>query len=224
MWDLSPELTATFIGEYNESDDRCCVRPFRSAPPDAQQLGFIPQEDWLPGVTPSERNTKVRMDGRHQSDSTDWLASLKLDYELGEHALTSITGYREWEYDWAIDFDFTDAFTLNQGGPYVTEMFTQEFRLTSPASDTFEYVAGLYYTDTENVRNFERGPVFPARWHGAADSETFAVFGQGKWSLTDDLNLITGLRYHYERSARPLSICCRIPPVRTAAPEMMMTM
>ncbi len=199
VWDASDALKATFIGEYNNSVDHCCVRPFRYVSPDAQQLGFIPQSDWLPGITPSDTNTNVRMDGSHRSDSSDWLASVKLDYDLGEYTISSITGYRNWDYKWAIDFDFTDAFTLNQAGPYNTTQLTQEIRVTSPASDILEYVAGLYYTDTKNERSFERGPVFASKWTGTADSETYAVFGQGKWTLTDDLSLITGLRYHHEK-------------------------
>jgi len=215
--DLNDDLTATFIGEYNESTENCCAGPWRYIAPGATLFG-VPDTVFAAGITPSEENRKVRLDGPSQSDSKDWLTSLKLDYSLGEYSLTSITGYRDWQYDWAIDVDGTDAITINQGGPYGTKLFTQELRVASPVSDTFEYVAGLYYANTQNTREFERGPsIALASWDGTADSETMSVFGQAKWGLSEKLTLITGLRLQTEevsasfldnRADRPCSVKC----------------
>ncbi|NHN35787.1 TonB-dependent receptor [Pseudomaricurvus alcaniphilus] len=193
--DLSDALTATFIGEYNKTEDNCCAQPLRFVTPGAT---FFGTPVLGPGITPSEENTAIRQDGPSQSDSTDWLASLKLEFDVGEYSFASITGYRDWEYDWMIDLDGFDDFTLNQGGPYNTELFTQEFRVTSPASETFEYVAGVFYSDTQNTRQFIRGPIAVSNWVGTADSQSYSIFGQATWGLSDKWNLITGLRYQYE--------------------------
>lgn len=205
VWDITDNLTATSILEYNDSNENCCALTFRSVAPGAQFLGFVPQSDWLPGVTPSSHNTDVRQDGPFQSDATDWLISLKVDYAAGDHILSSITGYRGWEYDHLWDFDQTDVSDVRifMGGPYNTDLLTQEIRLTSPESDSFEYVAGLYYTETRNDRVFFRNsPRFTSLasdYFGVADSESFAVYGQANWGLSDKFTLITGLRYNYEK-------------------------
>lgn len=194
--DLSEDLTATIIAEYNETDENCCAAPFRVATPTALFFGGIPVLG--PNLEPSDENTSVRLDGPNQSESTDWLTSVKFEYEMGDYTLASITGYRDWEYDWMIDVDGLDSFTLNQGGPYDTTLLTQEFRIASPSSDTFEYVAGLYYAETENTRAFSRGPIALSNWVGTADSESYSIFGQAKWGLSEKLVLVTGLRYQYE--------------------------
>ena len=193
-------LDMTFIAEVNESQESTGALPFRSITPNAVLFGSIPASTFLAGITPSTENNVVRRDGPSVSDSSDWMLSARFDYELGDHTLTSVTGYREWNYDWQLDADQTGAFTLNQGGPYATEQLTQEVRLTSPASNTLEYVVGLYYTDMDNARSFERGPtVARAKWTATAGSESVAVFGQAKWGLGEKFDLITGLRYNHEK-------------------------
>lgn len=193
--DLSDVLTATAIAEYNQSESDCCAFTYRSVPTGTTIFG---QPVVGPGITPSKTNKSLRVDAPLQSDTTDWMTSLKLDYEMGDYTLTSITGYRDWEYDWAIDVDGIDTLTINQGGPYVSELLTQELRIASPASETFEYVAGLYYAKSENSRSFDRGPIALSSWTGTADSELLALFGQSKIGLADNLALIAGVRVQTE--------------------------
>jgi len=192
---LSDTLAATVIVEYNKTEDNCCAMTFREATPGATFFGVPVLADDL---TPSDENREVRQDGLTQSDATDSMVSVKFEYDAGDYSFTSITGFRDWEYEWMIDVDGLDIFTLNQGGPYNTELFTQEFRVTSPESDTFEYVAGIYYADTQNTREFARGPIAVSNWIGTADSESYSAFGQANWSLSEQVNLVAGLRYQYE--------------------------
>lgn len=194
--DLSDDLSATLIADYNNSESDGAASTFRSVPEGTTIFGQA-----LPGagVTPSKTNKNRRADGPYQSDATDWMTSVKLDYEMGDYVLTSITGYRDWQYDWLIDVDGVDTLTLNQGGPYVSKLLTQELRIASPSSDSFEYVAGLYYAKNENTRSFDRGPYFAlSSWTGTADSELSAVFGQSKIGLAENLALIAGVRVQTE--------------------------
>lgn len=197
LWDTDA-LIATFIAEYNESEEDCCALPFRSVAPGSMARGTVPDTEFLEGLNPSESNTQVNTNTPFVSDSRDWMASLKVDIPLGEYTLTNITGFRDWNYEWLIDLDNIQELSRQQGGPVNSELLTQELRLVSPASETFEYVAGLYYSNTENARSFQRGPTGLANWQTGADSELMAVFGQATTGLTDKLKLVTGLRFQNE--------------------------
>jgi len=203
VWDAASNLTVSFIGDYNESDEVCCAGPFSYVDEDAALAGFLPQSEWLTGITPSKDNTEVSYGRTPRSKSRDWSATLKLEYDLGDFSLTSITGYRDWSYYFEQDADQTDAFDLYQLSNNVSEALTQELRLTSPDGENLEYILGLYYSKVENSRDFTRLPFFAATWEGNADTESYAVFGQGKYSFSDDWQLIGGLRYNAEEiSAR----------------------
>lgn len=229
-WDASDDLQVTMIGEYNESDEDCCAAPFSYVEDGSALVGLIPSSFWLGGLSPSDDNTDVRYDTTPQSISRDWSGTLKLDYSLGDYTLTSITGYRDWAYQFVQDMDASDI-DLNDFNPMIpaglpvlaqqsdetTKLLTQEFRVTSPAFDNFEYVAGLYYSKVENKKDFERSgadPSFFSDWDAETESESYAIFGQGKYVLSEQWSLIAGLRYNveeitlvsYDRRDNPLSI------------------
>lgn len=110
------------------------------------------------------------------------------------------------------------------GGYFDIYSVTQEFRLTSPAGERLSYVAGAYYSDTRSRRYFVRGsntlddynisptPTVPAtpaslpttngtaysRYLSTARAQNYAVFGQGSFSVTDQFDLLAGLRVNKE--------------------------
>ena len=121
-----------------------------------------------------------------------------------------MTAYNEWDYEVTRDvdgtaFDLLAVFTggaasggLVQGGGFALESLSQELRLISPASDSFEYVAGLYYSDIDYGRHFQRGPLFAANWVADTGTEVLALYGQGTLSLGENTNLILGARVQDE--------------------------
>ena len=96
-----------------------------------------------------------------------------------------------------------------------TEQITQELRLNGHTEKT-KWVAGLYYYDdsrqmrTQNPAGADFASAVPIGFAHQEDvlleTESWAVFGQLDYDLTDDLTLVAGLRYttddrtyHYER-------------------------
>jgi hypothetical protein len=83
-----------------------------------------------------------------------------------------------------------------------TDKFTQEFRFVSDESDTFEWLAGIYYTEEESAIDPQQYnavfagtedpvPGFPVLADGALTStytET-AFFANATWYLTDRFDL-----------------------------------
>lgn len=116
------------------------------------------------------------------------LYSLTVRYDLGFADLVSATSY--------MDFSLFNAGTL-LGFPVLSdqtqELRSEELRLTSSNKEGFRWTGGLFY------RKIERqvaAQVLGLDFGEFADSESYAVFGEGTWPLIErKLDLTLGLRY-----------------------------
>ena len=133
--------------------------------------------------------------------------ALNLDYALGEHTLTGLFGYSDYDYSLSTDLDSVAVEGLGLGIPFSLdamsyeeyEQYSGELRLTSPGGETFDYVMGIYYQDstlTSDQPNIvglgvlERGNnVFEQ------DATLWSGFASVTWNLTDAFRLIGGGRY-----------------------------
>ena len=202
-FDPSDALSVTLAAEYNELDQTMAALAYRTVDPNSKFLGFLPQSVWLGDIEPGDDNFDVAQDTTPRSKSEDSLFSAKIDYQIGEATLTSVTGFRKWEYWNTTDLDGIGSIgifpsSLDQSSYYEIEQFTQEVRLASPSSDTFEYIVGLFYSDSDYDRTFVRGPIARSDWSAYAGNEAYSVFGQGTFYVTDALRVIAGLRYQKE--------------------------
>jgi outer membrane receptor protein involved in Fe transport len=176
----------------------------------AQNSGF--------GYNKSEATFGSPRRGEAFHDS-DWdISTLTIEWALGEHTLKSITGYVDYSFETARDSDYSAIQGIHRERDESHKQFTQEFLLTSPESDSFEYLAGLYYQDEEleharftdiSLSNFfAAGVALPgvlgipdgdldATGHNTfnQDAQTLSAFFQGTFHLSDSLRLIAGIRY-----------------------------
>ena len=140
---------------------------------------------------------------------------LNLDYALGEHTLTALFGYSDYDYTLATDLDGlafaglgAPGLGLDAGSYEDYEQSSLELRLTSPGGETVDYVAGIYYQDSEltsdqpNVIFLPTGMVFPTnplseRGNNVFEQEAtlWSAFASFTWNMTDTLRLIAGGRY-----------------------------
>lgn len=137
--------------------------------------------------------------------------SLQADYELGSYLLSSITAWREFNEGFrtfAIDgAPFTKFKANNTGG--LSRLYSQEFRLVSPSGEKLEYIAGIYLSRQETgLGKFESATLSPAMPynsfptisitngynHTETQSDSAAIFVDGKYHITEQLNLVGGLR------------------------------
>jgi len=104
---------------------------------------------------------------------------------LAGHTVQSITSFRRLDDDLQSHIGFSFAQQTDQ------EQFSQEITLSSTADGPFSYVVGgFYYREDLNLDSIF---VFPFRV--ASDTESFAIFGQGSFDITDRATLTGGLRY-----------------------------
>ncbi len=80
-----------------------------------------------------------------------------------------------------------------------TQQFTQEFRLASSGDSRFSWQVGAFYFSSDLVVTTDSfasfGFVSVQDTRIKQENETWAVFGQGSYDVTDDLTLTAGVRY-----------------------------
>ena len=156
--------------------------------------------------------------------------ALNIDYDLGGLTLTSVTGYTDYQYIDGVDVDWLPLQFIHRDDDQEFEQISQEFRITSPGGEFFDYVAGAYYESSElefdrrvtidvNVDGLvpaltgglpsalllipEFGGLYAAEQIARnhlyeLDSDSWAVFAQGTFNLSDTLRITLGLRYTEE--------------------------
>jgi iron complex outermembrane recepter protein len=162
------------------------------------------------GGTPGSVYDRDKM----ESDSNAFV--LTLNYDWGDHVLTSISGYTDYDLTDQTDNDVTplDILAMETNENY--EQYSQELRLTSPGGETIDYIVGGYYQydelDTEqfiNVNLLETsalpgtsppvllGPALYSARYARMYQETtsWSVFSQLTWNITDTIRTTLGLRY-----------------------------
>lgn len=158
----------------------------------------------------------VRADGGYQSRNKIFNSVLNANLELGNHVLTSVTGYLDYSVKETVDVDFVALDLLDGTG--LTEdyrQFSQELRIASPGDQSLNYIAGVYFQNaklsvTDVVRFspfFLANPGFRALGDTTNDrlysqeSDLISVFAQGELALTDELRLTLGARFNHEKKS-----------------------
>jgi len=90
---------------------------------------------------PYQRSTDLTDENHNDSDSL----TVTVDYDLNEYTLTSITGYSKYQDYVQQDVDFSPLNVLAQYQDQKFDQLSQEFRITSPLGDKFDFLAGAYY-------------------------------------------------------------------------------
>ena len=133
--------------------------------------------------------------------------SLKVDWEFDSFTLTSVTGYRENDYEFSDDILGISVPLVINRAEESSEQFSQEIRL-SGSTDKVQWTTGLYYL-REDVDRLEFNdlsaldPVFGLDLAGLTaavgydqknETTSYAAFAQFTYSLTDALNITLGGR------------------------------
>ncbi|MEH6581892.1 MAG: TonB-dependent receptor [Halioglobus sp.] len=150
--------------------------------------------------------------GGIRSDSdfhdSEWdIATLTVDWGIGEHNLKSVTGYVDYHFDNYLDVDYGPLQFLGRGRDETHKQFSQEFILSSPTGGTLEYLAGLYYQEEDLEHDRFTDAVLSSAGIGDGgfdstgigyfqqDAETWSTFVQLTWNVSDAFRLIGGLRF-----------------------------
>ena len=180
LFEPNDRLTVRVIGDYSTRDESCCgavyVETRETFDPTPATLGdfayrppgaggspsgnrIIDVLTSLGGVIPSagdpfNRDIAITPGTTYEGETTDWGASLQIDYDFGGATLTSITAYRDYINYFPSDTDYTnvDILRRNDDDNAFREFrtFTQELRLQGSAFGGFlDWLVGAYYANED---------------------------------------------------------------------------
>lgn len=152
-------------------------------------------------------------------DNTDadfWNSSLVLDWKLESHTITSVTGYHDTdstrEYDNAIANANPDNVARRVAIDDRTD-WSQEFRIASDDGDSWDYMLGAYYENSDieyRQENYQIpiSPLAPGSFQllFPAEVDRWGLFTHNQFYLTDTWTLQVGLRYQEVEVDRDLSV------------------
>lgn len=141
---------------------------------------------------------------------------LEIETELGDHSLTSITGYNAYDYEELCDCDFVGVPLFNILSQEDYSQWSQELRIASPQGGEFSYLGGVFLQTSDlsfdDAIRVPADSILPPALQQAGipnatvlngtasqrdfqqDSDIAAIFFQGTWELTPDLRLTAGGR------------------------------
>ena len=147
-WDTATNVDATLIVDYQSVDHTGNNIEIKSG---TETDTFLDRVEALYGVRPDVEDTfDQRINQNHvtEGENETWGATLTVNIDApGDHTITSITSYRDYE-----DFQFNDSVRLPlevllRRRTAKTDNFAQELRIASPGGQRLEYIAGVYYYD-----------------------------------------------------------------------------
>ena len=127
-----------------------------------------------------------------------WGTGLTVDWQVNENLkVKSISSLRGFEGDFEGDQDGSPIRVSYLIDIYQHEQFSQELQLLGTSfADRLDWIIGGYYfeEDGKNINPVRFSQVY-LQSGGHYDADSWAVFAQGTWHFTDQLDLTFGLRY-----------------------------
>ena len=165
-------------------------------------------------VLDATQDFKRQANGDISENETDNIV-LTLEYALGDTILTAVTGYSAYEYDELCDCEYTGANTFTLGLDEEFDQWSQELRLVSPAGETLEYIAGLFYQTSDLMFHDEFNVPASSALVGLGsalagynsqrnfeqDSDLWSAFAQVTWNINESVRLTLGGRYTDEEKS-----------------------
>ncbi|WP_350447287.1 TonB-dependent receptor [Pseudomonas solani] len=228
LFEPNEDFSLRWINDYNEEDSSTGTMVVYGAPARYWQRAA------LAGASPlrDPDDKKVNIDGRQSVSVHQGGSSVEANWNLaGGYTLTSISAYRYWHFTPANDESLNVPALLDTGVEVHDRQFSQEIRLASPTGGAFDYVLGAYvfnqnlgnktFTDYGSQADlFLLGANLDAlnnvstKANGKIETDSYALFAQGTWHLTDRLDFTAGLRGTYEEKDANIK---RFAPVGGAA-------
>lgn len=180
-----------------------------------------------PRLSPLARTFRSQPEG----DTSTLLSSLEWSYQLNDTLrLTGLTGYYDLDY---FDYDnilpILDATALVGGIDQSSKSLSQELRLDSDFDGALNVMVGAFYDDrrydADSALLVNGSALFENRQK--VDSDSWSVFGQLTWDVTDTLEISGGARYTDEERSlsgtAPLTPggVVIVPPGSYAAPDVL---
>lgn len=133
--------------------------------------------------------------GPSRSDFDIFGGAATLTFDVGNITVRSITAYRDIDSNFARDSLSSPFLVADTTDDYVQEQFSQEIQLAGDLPNG-NYVAGIFYLSEEGTNsNLVATSIGDLGSGGSVDNESWAIFAQANFDLTDRLGATLGLRF-----------------------------
>ena len=187
-WTPSPKLDISLIASRLASDEGVSAQT-----PNATMMAMY-------GRSPLPEKTTYS-DLRPHRDTYNDIQSLKITYDISDSmSLTSITARKVTDWKSAGDYDFTESHIYHIYTDSQYSNLSQEIRFNWK-SDRIKSIVGLY-ADT-HMNDYLQGTIMTddprvPTTKRELGGDSYAVFGQADYSLTQAIRLVAGLRYEMQ--------------------------
>lgn len=140
--------------------------------------------------------------GLYDNEWNQLIAEVNWDVSFGDGVITNIFGWREYSSMTLGDIDATPIFLFHAPSQTEQDQISNEIRYAGRFFDRLDITAGFYYftqdIEYQETRNIAFGTLnfFGG---GIQDHETYGVFTQGDFDITDSLTFTAGIRYTEEK-------------------------
>jgi iron complex outermembrane receptor protein len=223
-WDPTDRLNLLFMADYRETEANCCSSQYLSIANNP-----LLERVLLP-VVANFNNRRETENVVTFFETEQETLSAEINLDLGVVTLTSLTAYQDFGLinNQPIDrlntptpiwLPVTNGWFDVNGGTIDIQQFSQELRVASPGTGSFNYVAGLYFLDMDLERTFKRRsggcapggapaayglpcvvPQYRSQAGFLAETGTrnAAIFGQADFALVGKLSALAGARFQWE--------------------------
>lgn len=183
LYELSDNIELYYTFDFSRKDNTPSFGQFRTS---ANSGDF-------------SRDNKGPLDGSQFDTSKSSGHAFHVTWDLNDSmTLKSITALRSMEFHDKNDYDGSAFTGFHAERDVEHDQYSQEFQLIG-STDLVDYVAGVFFfnEEAEAENPFAFGPAIIRNFY-SVDAESFALYGQADWHLTDQLTVTTGLRYTSE--------------------------
>lgn len=201
-WDITDNFQIRIAGDYmnDESNARQGHRLIPDLAPPVQYPVLANEYDTRAGLDVVEQEVEVKG------------GSLVAEYEVSDTiTIKNILAYREDVGTTPIDFDSLPAADVDVPGIYTNDQLSNEFQINY-SGDRLNGIIGAYYLDANSSTVFDVGLFttgellnllnnttaftgFNAQTFGEVGTETWSIFGDFTFDVTDELSVAVGGRY-----------------------------
>jgi len=225
LWHVADDLTVRLAADNTAQRPEGYASIFAGVVPTQRPLNrqYAAQAAFFnyapPSTTAFDRLSDL--DSPHRSIQDLGGASVTVDWDVGPGTLTSITGWRYWNWYPSNDRDFLGLpITTISANPSKQYQWQQELRYAGDFGDDIDYVVGAFWFNqvTKTLGRQEQGSAawrFLLNPNAAAatpglldgygqktdilsDHTSAALFGNVNWKVTDQLTISPGLRVNYD--------------------------
>lgn len=219
-WEPSDVFDATIAYHYGDFDRRGRTREISFCGP--ALLGLFAAtgvtDDCKLNYRRNALDVRNGVQGPEIFDNDFDTVGLTMNWRVPGHTITSLTGFAQYRSHDRFDTDFTPLELLSLDVIDDYEQWSQELRLVSTGGGVLDYIAGFFFQTFSQDTSFRiHFPGTPPPIRGTRnilseqENDTFALFGQLTWHISDRWAATLGARFtHEEKQASQEQFASRL--------------